>query len=119
MSESVGRPWMNFGLKQYSLTGTSRFQQCYFLNAEGDLIDFRSEDRYEVGRMERLPFTTPVKDYREFEGIRVPSYGEAIWHYSDGPFVYGKFKLKELRYNLAEIPPGEDSYVPYGVSSRQ
>lgn len=80
-----------------------------FFNTEGDLVDFRSEDRYEVGRMSRLPFTTPVKDYREFEGIRVPSYGEAIWHYSDGPFLYGKFKLKELRYNLAEIPPGEDS----------
>ena len=78
-------------------------------NAEGDLIDFRSEDRYDVGRMKRLPFTTPIREFREFEGIRVPSYGEAIWHYSDGPFVYGKFKLKKLRYNLAEMPPEEES----------
>ncbi len=78
-------------------------------NPEGDLVDFRSEDRYDVGQMKAVPFTTPVKDYREFEGIRVPSYGEATWHYSDGPFIYGKFKLKTLRYNLAEMPPEEDS----------
>ena len=80
-----------------------------YFNAEGDLVDFRSEDRYDVGQMKAIPFTTPVKDYREFEGIRVPSYGEATWHYSDGPFVYGKFKLKKLRYNLPEMPPEEDS----------
>jgi hypothetical protein len=77
-----------------------------FFNAEGDLADFRSEDRFDIGQMKRLPFTTPVKEYREFEGIRVPSYGEAIWHYPDGPFVYGKLRLKAIRYNLAEMPEG-------------
>ena len=75
-----------------------------FFNAEGDLVDFRSEDRYDIGQMKRLPFTTPVKEYREFDGIRVPSYGEAVWHYPDGPFVYGKLRLKAIRYNLAEMP---------------
>ncbi|MEJ2583653.1 MAG: hypothetical protein P8Z38_00975 [Robiginitalea sp.] len=71
-------------------------------NEEGDLIDFRSEDRYDVSKMERFPFTTPVKNYREFNGIRLPSYGEAIWHYPDGEFIYGKFRLKAVQYNVTE-----------------
>jgi hypothetical protein len=28
------------------------------------------------------------------------SRGEAIWGYPDGDFTYGKFVLKELKYNL-------------------
>ncbi len=84
-----------------------RIAAVLYFNTEGDLIDFRSEDRYEIQQMKPLPFNTPVKDYREFDGIRVPSYGEAIWHYSDGPFIYGKFRLKTLRYNLSEMPEAE------------
>jgi hypothetical protein len=69
----------------------------------GDLISFKSEDRYEVSKMERFPFTTPVKEYREFSGIRLPSYAEAVWHYPAGEFVYGKFRLKSVQYNLTEL----------------
>ncbi len=79
-----------------------------FFNTEGDLVDFHSEDRYDIGQMKFLPFSTPVKEYRVFEGIRLPSYGEATWHYPDGHFVYGKFKLKTVRYNQTEMT-GEDS----------
>ena len=73
-------------------------------NEAGDLINFRSEDRYDVEKMERFPFTTPVTNFREFNGIRIPSYGEAVWHYPVGDFVYGKFHLKSVQYNVAELP---------------
>jgi hypothetical protein len=90
-----------FAFKEIQISAVLSF------NADGDLADFRSEDRYDIAQMKRLPFTTPVKEYREFDGIRVPSYGEAIWHYSDGPFVYGKLRLKAIRYNLAEMGEGD------------
>jgi hypothetical protein len=75
-----------------------------YFNREGDLVNFRSEDRYDVDKMERFPFTTPVKDYREFNGMRLPSYGEAVWHYPEGEFAYGKFRLKSASYNTPEVP---------------
>ena len=75
-----------------------------YFNEAGDLVDFRSEDRYEVDKMERFPFTTPVGEFREFEGVRIPTYGEAVWHYPEGKFVYGKFRLKSISYNLTDLP---------------
>ena len=30
------------------------------------------------------------------------TYGEAIWDYPDGAFVYGKFRLKDVVYNALE-----------------
>lgn len=71
-----------------------------YFDSHGDLVNFRSEDRYDVSRMKRFPFTTPVKGFREFSGVRLPSYGEAVWHYPEGEFVYGKFRLKAVHYNV-------------------
>jgi hypothetical protein len=80
-----------------------RISAILFFNIEGDLVDFRSEDRYDISKMQAFPFTTPVKDYREFNGVRVPSYGQAVWHYPEGEFAYGKFRLKKLTYNIKEL----------------
>jgi hypothetical protein len=51
--------------------------------------------------MKQYRFSTPVTDYKNINGINVPTYGEAIWHYPDGEFVYGKFSLKTIHYNLS------------------
>ncbi len=83
-------------------------------DASGDLVNFRSEDRYDISKMKRFPFETPVKDFREFEGIRLPAYGEAVWHYPEGPFVYGKFRVKSVQYNrtaLADAHPGKTGVI--------
>lgn len=84
-----------------------RVSAVLFFNSAGDLVDFQSEDRYDINQMKPLPFSTPVGDYKEFNGVRLPSYGEAVWHYSDGPFVYGKLRLKSVYYNLKEMPASE------------
>lgn len=78
--------------------------QLYF-DAEGRLVNFRSEDRWAVSDMRRLPFTTPVGPYRNYDGYMLPSGGEAIWHYPDGEFTYGKFRLKSIAYNLEGLLP--------------
>ncbi len=71
-------------------------------NKKGQLINFTSKDRYDIKDMKRYLFSTPIKDYKNFNGINVPTYGEAIWHYPDGAFVYGKFYLKSIEYNMSE-----------------
>ncbi|WP_310556942.1 DUF6544 family protein [Flavobacterium sp.] len=72
-------------------------------NEKGQLTNFVSDDRYAISDMKRYRFSTPVKDYELFNGIRIMTYGEAIWHYPDGQFVYGKFYLKSIEYNVGEF----------------
>lgn len=53
----------------------------------GELVDFRSEDRGALqkdGSLRLIPWTTPVRNYRDFDGRRIATEGEAIWHYPEG-----------------------------------
>jgi hypothetical protein len=71
-----------------------------YFNEQGQLVNFVSNDRYAIAEMKTVPFSTPVKDYREINGYRLPTFGEAVWHYPDGKFVYAKLSLKEIEYNV-------------------
>jgi len=79
--------------------GTSITAILYF-NDNGQLVNFVSDDRFDIGTSERVRFSTPVKDYRTINGYNLCHYGEAIWHYPEGEFVYGKFHLQDLTYTF-------------------
>jgi hypothetical protein len=73
-------------------------------DADGLLTTFRSGDRSRSspdGRLfTRLPFSTPVRDYRRFGAIRLAAHGEARWTLPSGEFTYGEFELQEVTYNV-------------------
>ena len=73
-----------------------------YFNEAGQLINFTSDDRTAISDMKQYRFSTPVYGYRNINGINVMSGGEAIWHYPDGKFTYGKFKLKSIQYNFSK-----------------
>lgn len=75
-----------------------------YFNAEGALIDFISNDRTDISSGKNYTFSTPVQDYQLINGHRVPAYGEAVWHYPEGVFTYGRFRLKEVKYNVTRLP---------------
>jgi hypothetical protein len=65
-------------------------------NAEGELVDFVSEDRGMLekdGALCNLRWTTPMGAYRDVGGWRLATEGEAIWHLPEGPFTYGRMRL--------------------------
>ncbi len=65
-------------------------------NETGELVDFVSEDRGMMGKDGTLRiarWTTPLGNYRDFDGWRVASEGDAIWHLPEGPFTYGHLRL--------------------------
>lgn len=69
----------------------------------GDLTGFVSEDRYlsEDGKTYVLfPWSTPVLAFRDFDGVRLPERAEAIWKQPEGDFVYARFRLTEIEYNV-------------------
>ena len=69
-------------------------------NDRGQLIDFRSDDRYEVPDMKQYPFSTPLSKYSTSDQYHLCTYGEAIWHYPDSIFKYGQFNIKRVEYNV-------------------
>ncbi len=71
-----------------------------YINERGQLTNFTSEDRTSMNDMTQYLFSTPVNEYKSINGINLMYSGEAVWHYADGPFTYGKFYLKEIAYNI-------------------
>jgi hypothetical protein len=70
-------------------------------DARGDLVDFVSGDRGMMskgGRLRAQRWSTPMREYREIDGRRVPTAGEAIWHLPEGDFVYGRFQVTSYRW---------------------
>jgi hypothetical protein len=82
--------------------GSNKISATLIFNDEGKLINFESDDRSPIDEKKPVRFSTPVKDYKVFDGRNIPTYGEAIWHYSDQDFVYGRFFLKSIEYNVPE-----------------
>lgn len=85
--------------------GINKITATLYFNEQGQLINFISDDRYEINNMKQYRFSTPVRNYRLIDGRNVPTYGETVWHYPDGEFVYGRFTLKSIEYNLADLKP--------------
>ncbi|HTY58187.1 MAG TPA: DUF6544 family protein [Bacteroidota bacterium] len=75
-------------------------------NEKGELTNFISGDRYlssDGKTYESYPWSTPVSDYREFDGRKVAWYGEAAWLMPKGEFTYARFHLQEIEYNCRDF----------------
>ena len=82
--------------------GKYKVSAILYFNEKGELTNFVSDDRYALqddGTMKKVRWSTPVKDYKEIDGRRIPTYGETIWNYPEGDFTYGTFRLKSIIYN--------------------
>lgn len=74
-----------------------------FFNDKGELINFRSENRYRIVSKEEsqlIPFSTPTRDYKNINGHIIPAYGEAVWGLPDGDLTYGQFNCQDIQYNI-------------------
>lgn len=85
--------------------GKYKVSAILYFNETGELINFVSDDRSALqdnGILRRARWSTPISDYKEFNGRRIPAYGETTWNYPEGDFTYGTFRLKNIQYN---VPP--------------
>ncbi|HQZ15808.1 MAG TPA: hypothetical protein PLD86_02945 [Vicinamibacteria bacterium] len=85
--------------------GPHRVSATLEFDEAGRLVNFFSEDRgalQDDGTLVRYRWSTPLGEYREFEGRQVATRGETVWHYPDGPFAYGRFTLTGIRYDVGD-----------------
>ena len=55
------------------------------IDADGRLVAFRAERHAMVGKaFELRPWSAPTYGYGEFEGLRLPTSGAAVWTLPDG-----------------------------------
>lgn len=72
-------------------------------DAAGELTNFASDDRFRSSdgkTYERLRWTTPVREYRDYGGRRVAALGEAAWTTPEGEQPYGRYELLDIAYNV-------------------
>lgn len=70
-----------------------------FFNEEGQLINFKSDDRYNADVGQQLPWATPLKNYKEINGYKLAGYAETIYTYPDRELCYGIFETRSVEYN--------------------
>ncbi len=96
-------PINNVSAKANFSYGGNFISTVLYFNEKGQLINFISEDRYDVNSKKQYPFSTPLRDYKLINERNLPGFGEGVWHYPDGDFVYGKFYLKDIEYNVRDF----------------
>ena len=71
-------------------------------DAAGDLVGFVSPDRTQEDAKgsRNVPWSTPISDYREVDGVRVGAHGDANWIETSGEWTYGRFDIRSIAYNV-------------------
>lgn len=70
----------------------------------GALVDFLSRDRYRTvtgSAYSLVPWSTPVTEWAEFDGRRLPVSAEAHWADPSGDFCYARFRITDVDYNAS------------------
>jgi hypothetical protein len=77
------------------------FSAVLRFNETGEMVDFITEDRYRsVGKTSQQDrWSTPLRSYREVNGLRIPSEGDAVWHLPEGEFPYIQVSIGEVCYD--------------------
>jgi hypothetical protein len=76
-----------------------RESAVFHFNEQGQLTNFVAK-RYRE-HDELATWSTPLSEYAEFNGLRLPSKGEGVWHLEDGEFSYIKLTVTDVEYNVA------------------
>jgi len=72
------------------------------VDGEGKLAGLRADRYRDVGDGTAVvtPWIGRYSDYRDFDGLLVPSFVEVLWLLPDGEFSYARFRVTALEYNV-------------------
>jgi hypothetical protein len=73
-------------------------------NAVGELVGFVSNDRWlpDGTAATDVPWSTPISEYADVNGIRIGTRGDANWIAANGEWTYGRFIIREIAYNVTK-----------------
>jgi hypothetical protein len=85
--------------------GGTTVEAIFYFDGEGRLTNMIG-DRYQDagdGEIKWLPWKTPVEEYGEFNGVRIPVSGEGVWEEEWGDFDYVRLRIVDIEYNVPEL----------------
>ncbi|MBP6185103.1 MAG: hypothetical protein KA479_09195 [Saprospiraceae bacterium] len=94
--------WQEVSDTQVNATFTNNgitISAALIFNTAGELVNFKSNDRYAADAAKQLPWSTPLKNYKGINGHKLAGYAEAIYTYPDRDLTYGVFELSSITYN--------------------
>ena len=73
-------------------------------NAQGELIDFLADGRGAASSngklVTKMPWSTPLSNYRRFGSHWLMGHGEGVWHAPTGNYSYLHFDLDTIEFNV-------------------
>lgn len=73
----------------------------FTFDAEGDCARMEAQRyRYEGNRFVLRRWSTVAEAHEEFQGIRIPVRGQAVWHLEEGEFPYVQIEVREIQYHV-------------------
>jgi hypothetical protein len=92
-------------LDQYNAKVTMTYGEItasgiFTFNDKWQVINFEAERYGDFNGEIRLEtWSIPVRDYKEFEGIGIPTKGDVTWKLDTGDFNWFNFEVTEIEYN--------------------
>lgn len=81
-----------------SVTGLMTFDE------DGRLTNFVADRYRDSGEgSELVTWSTPIAEYGQFEGLRLPVRGSGVWHLDSGDLTYIELKITDIQYNRPDL----------------
>ncbi|WP_130806187.1 DUF6544 family protein [Senegalia massiliensis] len=72
----------------------------FTFNDKNQIINFEAQRYGEFNGEYRLEtWSIPIRNYKEFEGIKIPTKGDVTWKLNSGDFNWFNFEIIEVEYN--------------------
>jgi hypothetical protein len=102
----LGLPFTFESLDERSLRATFRnagftVSAVISFDDSGDLVGFVSTDRAHDRDGGAATWSTPISRYRDVDGIRIGTLGDANWIEPSGEWTYGRFRVTSIAYNVS------------------
>ncbi len=76
----------------------------FYFDEEGKVTNMIAERAmYEDNAFVYKKWSTPISEYGEFNGIRVPVKGEGVWLLESGDFSYIRLEVTDIEYNVPSL----------------
>lgn len=72
----------------------------YYFNESGEPTKFVAKRYKDVNDEKPTEWMAEILEYRIFDGIKIPSKIEASWMLEEGKFIWYKFEIYNVRYNI-------------------
>ena len=96
--------WTAIDSAKAKVTCTHNGISVYYIvhfNEHGQITKLETERYMEKDRLEK--WIGIVGDYKQVDGIRIPTYIEGKWDLEEGEYPYAKFHIQQIEYNIPHL----------------